>query len=216
MAGASVGSGVLGGGCVCWRGLRALCWLSLGAWPWGFLLSLSLSLYGCPVAGWSRRWLFDLLSSFVPWFGLWLPLCLPSLSPSFVFGASLCCGVVAVGGRLLPVGFVTVRGVGGLVVARWVGGYRCLGGGWWVGRSVSGALRFGGSVIFFAGGGVACILRVATLRVAHRSTVRRRTHPDGGIVGPKSHCRPSTGHRPLRAVGRRRPVFVCGWVPWAC
>lgn len=68
-----------------------------------------------------------------------------------------------------------------------------------------------GVLIFCAGEGVGRNLPSATLGVALRSTGRRRTHPDGGIVGPKSHCRLSTGHRPLSAVGRRTPVFVCVW-----
>jgi hypothetical protein len=49
----------------------------------------------------------------------------------------------------------------------------------------------------------------ATVGATVRSTIQPTTHPDGGTAGQKSQCRPSTGHRPLGAVGRSRHVLVC-------
>lgn len=158
-----------------------------------------------------------------------------SFSCSPLLGSSGCVGCC-----LLLVGFLFVLRSLLASCRGWVAG-SCLGGCWvrhclrWV-LGVASPVGFGATavwvgvggrwllfflrcgvvvLIFFAGGGVEGKLRMATFCVAARSTVRRLTHPDGGIVGPKSLCRPSTGHRPLSAAGRRRPVFVCGWVPWA-
>ncbi len=48
-----------------------------------------------------------------------------------------------------------------------------------------------------------------TARTTVRSTIQPTTHPDGRTAGQKSQRRPSTGHRPLRAAGRRRDVLIC-------
>lgn len=52
-------------------------------------------------------------------------------------------------------------------------------------------------------------LPTATFGTTRCSTIQPKTHPDGGTAGQKSRCRPSTGHRPLRAAGRRGSLLVC-------
>lgn len=58
-----------------------------------------------------------------------------------------------------------------------------------------------------------CVLRLGLKSIfagiSPCSTIQPTTHPDGGTAGQKCQCRPSTGHRPLNAVGRRGPLLVC-------